>query len=860
MTRKALLIGTQAGDLSGVLNDVEAMRQALEPRGFTVEQLVTPHATRPAILQAYEKLIADARDGDAFVVYYSGHGGLAQSPTGPDLQFIAPDDYVDSDEDNFRGITGVELSVLLARLTDAAPNATVILDCCHAAHMSRQPADLRVKSLLRPAHWLPTYETVEHHVARLVEDGLPVHLRPLVSNPRAVRAVACAPSGAAWESANRDGVVMGLFTDALTRALREADGLRLTWSTLIDAVRRHVQVFADTQRPEVEGPSERQPFEMTVLEPLDALPVVALGPDRVQLLGAPLLGVELGDEFAIMPAGAAGPQDGPPIGSATVDRLLPMAALAKLRPTTSGQDLLPDARAHRTRAAAAALPVRIPEGHPVTADLAKELALRPLLRQADPATDAKVTVEVVADTDGRLVVRDAAGPLHAPYPATSADITSIMVNLQRLAQATALRRLAADPTRPLAHHVVLEWGRVRDGRPEPLPPSGALLFAHADERVYFRLRNEGDRPVFVSLINIGVSYRIRLLTGSDPGGVRIAPDASYTYGWNEDLQQLTGVAMAWPDGVDTELARPETVIALISDAPVDVSVLSQRGVRAVDRHATGSALWHLLDQIATGKSREIGEVPAGQVRFDVLPIDFTTSPTAPPTSGRRAFLIDDRPDLPVRLLSPRGAEPTAVAVRINELIVHRNRALGSADIRLDAVVQTGGSTGQPNYQARTMRFSNVSDKCRLPLDNVLIYHGPAVDFLDLAVWVSRDATDSLALSDLLADKLTDPVLQAGLGQALALTCDGPQAAAAVAMLSAGAVLVNTAYDLLTGVVGRSIGLYRTSLLAQEQFGIGRHERHPQDFSFTFSVEAVTNTGTPLPSARPASITREGVRA
>ena len=32
MTRKALLIGAQPKDLAGVLNDVEAMAEALEPR------------------------------------------------------------------------------------------------------------------------------------------------------------------------------------------------------------------------------------------------------------------------------------------------------------------------------------------------------------------------------------------------------------------------------------------------------------------------------------------------------------------------------------------------------------------------------------------------------------------------------------------------------------------------------------------------------------------------------------------------------------------------------------------------------------------------------------------------------------
>jgi hypothetical protein len=179
-----------------------------------------------------------------------------------------------------------------------------------------------------------------------------------------------------------------------------------------------------------------------------------------------------------------------------------------------------------------------------------------------------------------------------------------------------------------------------------------------------------------------------------------------------------------------------------------------------------------------------------------------------------------------------------VAVRIAELIVHHNRALGSADIRVDAVVFTGGSGNQPVYRAETMRFGNVRDGERLPLDNMLIYHGPAVDFLDIAIWVSRDTTGSLALGALLEDKLTGPVVQAAGAQMAGLALTAPHAAAAVAVVGAGAVLVNTAYELLTGVVGASIGLYRTSLLAQEQYGIGRHERHPQDFTFTFTVDAV----------------------
>jgi hypothetical protein len=475
----------------------------------------------------------------------------------------------------------------------------------------------------------------------------------------------------------------------------------------------------------------------------------------------------------------------------------------------------------------------------VTADLVKAMLLRPLLRPADPETDGQASIEVAVDAQGELVVQDNGLPLHPPYSPTPLGISSIMANLQRIAQAGALRRLAGDPAMPLEHGIEIEWGRVHDGQEELLPLAGALLFAYENERVFFRLRNNGEQAMFVSLIDIGIASRISILTTADPGGVRLAPGASYTYGWNDDLRRLTGVAMSWPEGVEKAVARPETVIALISDGPVDVGTLKNQGVRtASNRREDTPRLERLLSQIGTGVTREVGDAPARSVRYSVEPIDFTVSPTPPPTPDRAKFLIDDRPQQPVRLLSARGQLPGKVAVRIAELIVHRNRALLSADVRVDAVVLTGGADGQPVYRAATTRFSNIRDGERLPLDNLLIYHGPAVEFLDIAVWVSRDATGSLALSDLLAEKFTSAdVLKAG-GHLTALALAAPHAAAAVAAASAGAVLVNTAYELLTGVVGQSIGLYRTSLLAQEQFGIGRHVRHPQDFTFTFSVEAV----------------------
>ena len=143
MVKRALIIGSQTGGLSGVHADVNAIGQVLERRGFTHDTRTGVKATRDGILEGYEALIAAHRPEDAAVIYYSGHGGRALNTSAPEghatryLQFLVPTDF-DPSDGGFRGIFSFELSALLARLTAAGRNVTVILDCCHAAMMSRE--------------------------------------------------------------------------------------------------------------------------------------------------------------------------------------------------------------------------------------------------------------------------------------------------------------------------------------------------------------------------------------------------------------------------------------------------------------------------------------------------------------------------------------------------------------------------------------------------------------------------------------------------------------------------------------------------------------------------------------------------
>jgi uncharacterized caspase-like protein len=80
MRRRALLIGSQTGGLTGVHADVEAMSEVLRRLQFSTDDFTDEQASYQGITGAYREFIEDTKDGDAVVVYYSGHGGRVPNP------------------------------------------------------------------------------------------------------------------------------------------------------------------------------------------------------------------------------------------------------------------------------------------------------------------------------------------------------------------------------------------------------------------------------------------------------------------------------------------------------------------------------------------------------------------------------------------------------------------------------------------------------------------------------------------------------------------------------------------------------------------------------------------------------------
>jgi hypothetical protein len=618
VTRRGLLIGAETFGLRGVGYDVDAMDAALTGRDFAVRRCEGDAATRDGILGAYRRLIADTRGGDVALVYYSGHGGYAvpvdgetTEAAGNQRQFIVPTDFRTPSGDDFRGITAVELSVLLAELTERTGNAVVILDCCHSAMMSRDLGEAHVRQLPDVVR-----ADLDAHHRRQIDAGLRIDLPDPTGNKKAVRMVACAADQFAHELPRGAGPGRyGVFTGALIRALDEAGGARVNWSWVIARARHLVQQLIAHQRPGVEGPFDRVLFEAQADDLAGSLPVAGTGDGRARIAAAALLGVQAGDVFAIMPAAASGPADDGRIATVRIDQVDLTAASGRLmfdRPGSTARTVLAaDVRAYRMTAVAPRIPVRVP------GSLAPAVGTSTFVRVAEPDEDAPVIV--VESAGGALTVHDRIGPLHRPRLPGPETGEQVVADLSRIAKATILRGIREESRATFDPPVTLEWGRVRGGRAEPLPAAGGTV--HTGDLVYFRIRNDARRQLYVSLVDIGVSYRIAVLTDLDPAGVRIGGGSEYVFGGDDWSDRLNGVQLTWPEGLDPGSARPETVLALITSEPQDVSPLQQRGVRG---RGQGSPLADVLDHFGGGAARDFRR-PA---LFCARSFEFTLDPAA----------------------------------------------------------------------------------------------------------------------------------------------------------------------------------------------------------------------------------------
>jgi hypothetical protein len=475
--------------------------------------------------------------------------------------------------------------------------------------------------------------------------------------------------------------------------------------------------------------------------------------------------------------------------------------------------------------------------------VADALTRSPHLRLAVSGEPVIATVRL---DEGGMRLLDAQGePFSAAArPVTGDAIDLLGADLRQLARAAHLRNLASGTGEArLDSGMAVEYSLLAGGVERALTRSGEHLFS--GDQVVVRLSNRSAAKRYVSVFDIGLRGAITLLTTAEPAGIGIGPGDSYELYRLPVTNALAGVELFWPDDLPAGLPRPETFVSIVTDQPQDLTRLGQGGVRIRDAVPGGSSLQRLVEDLAVGMrdARPPGQ-PVTVVRYQIERFDFYLHAESRPAE-EPPFEIDERPDPSFRMVIPRagGPVPRRVAVRLKEIVVHSNHALRTAAVRIDSLLITRTTDGSEPHRPSTYRFSGVRDGDRLPMDNLLLYEGPVSGFLDLAIWVSRDDAKGLDLAELFEREATGEDVKRAMALLAGLALAAPQAALVAGTVGAVAVLVRAGAVLLDRATGKSIGVYRTSLLPHERFGAGDPvARHPaegllraQDMSFSYEV-------------------------
>lgn len=859
MGRRALLIGSQTGALTGVHGDVEVMAEALRKLDFEVRSIIENEASSEGIVASYEDLIKATKPDDAVVVYYSGHGGRSRHPSiGADpstpawLQYIVPTDIDDRSGNNFRGILAEELSEMQRRLTDKSQNVTTILDCCHSARMFRDP-NLVPKA--DESHVFP-WEAVEARWKQ-VKDRAEGKLGDV--NAFAVQVVACEPDQSAYEFADSSiGGSHGALTAALVSVLRRSDALELSWREVIEIVRPAILDIVPVQRPDILGPqAARMLFSLTEKNTVGVVGVVETG-GRLWIDRAALFGVAEGDEYAVI---APGGDPAQPWAEVKVDQV--QGGRARLLVTSSPEPDKPlpeGALAHPIEVSLGRRPIAVrPANHVDRQKLVDAFSNSPSVRVTDD-DDSRILLASLELDDNGVTFLDAQGePFWSnPRPADEETIKLLDASMIKLARATHVRDLGSGsgPTELRDSRiaaVTLSYTRLDPDTGEETPiRTGEHLYS--EDRVVIRAANGTNQTRYLSVLDVGLTGSVTILTGAQPSGVTIGGGETHLVGENA-AHVLEGLELYWPDGLPAAAPRAESIIALISDQPVDgLLTLEQSGVQtrsaAMKTRGAPSELERLISDLAANRrDARPTDRGGGGPRYRVERFDFLLHPTPRPAgtdAEEPEFEINGGADPTFRMVLPRGAAnaPERVSVRLSELKVHSNRSILRAKVRADFMVITASTdTSIAPYLAQSLFVDRIKDGDRLPFDNLLIYDGPVGRFLDIAVWVSKADEKELALADLLLGELKSNEVAGAITTLAALAVAAPPAAAIAGSVAAVATLVRTGARLLTEITGTSIGVYRTTLLPHERFGAGDPSlRHPakgaitaQDMTLVYEV-------------------------
>jgi hypothetical protein len=644
--KRALLFGintyprmAQRYQLDGCVNDVTLMAGILRDNfGFpedNITVLADEEATRDGILGAIDALTESTRENDIVVIHYSGHGSRIRDREGDEAdgwdETIVPHDSGRGDHEN-RDVTDDEIYVKLAALTEKTSFVTLIFDCCHSGTVTRDAfgaKDRRVPDDERPIAALPPSPLSEDQVRVAREVGRdigPSAWLPL--GERYVLIAGCRDEESSYEHTawqNGSEVMQGALTYFLGQELVTAE-TGATYRDVFERASAQVTAAHSRQHPQMEGTRDRELFGVRDIEPMRFVYVKGRTGDQVTLSAGAAHGLSVGSRWAVYPQAIKQITDEtPPVGLVHITEVRATTSDAKIAQEEEDGAIAPDTRAveeeHVYGDPLLAVDIKAPPDYGgAAAELATRIDESKLLRRAEEGDKADVRAYVipkrtetseddpvpqlkVVEVPTWAVVEDGI-LIMAPRSVADGDATSKLVaNLEKKARyRNALALKNPNPNSVLKNRIDFVLKRQkRDGTWERVSDDETNVFEDED-RIAFEIRNRHTAPVYVSVLDFGLTYGISLLHPPNRPSEKFEPsDAPTKVGERETIELWIPPEFQQDEGT-------ETFKLFATTHEVDFSWLAQEGTRSIDQKrgtkGHGTPLQELFELAYEGGTRD----------------------------------------------------------------------------------------------------------------------------------------------------------------------------------------------------------------------------------------------------------------
>lgn len=541
-------------------NDVPIVMTALEHQGFDrkdIAVLVDNEATKQGILKAFDALTKKVRAGDIVYFHFSGHGQQIMDDNGDEVdgydESLVPYDagmrYESCEAKGENHIRDDYLGVLLDKIrrkTGPEGDLIVVLDACHSGTATRSIGISRGTDVkFAPPGYEPAHQRGELISRGFNEVGDDADLSPLVIF-----------SGSSATEQNYEYVYeqtgYGSLSFAMSRVLIQSEA-QTSYRNIFGAVQAKMRTMVPRQNPQLEGDADRVLFAGEAVEQQRYVPIkLWRDPQHIVIDAGLLNGIHTQSQLALYPIGTTVGSGSAAVAEGEVVLAQLSEALVKLdKPVDKDEAMSLWAFPVSFSYGNETIPVQLSKSldKRLSAVIEKEVAKYPFLRMTDRLPELLIEAAEGKRDLLQVITRDEqpVSSIETKGNSNEEIAEALAGEIRQYAQAQLLRGIVSNNSRiALSFELVpvkldeqyreLSRGTMDSKRNE----YGQLVFEGGS---YFkmRIRNNGNRMAYYSLINIQPDHQINvLIPEKDANGnpFRAASDCKIGPGKTEELKAI----------------------------------------------------------------------------------------------------------------------------------------------------------------------------------------------------------------------------------------------------------------------------------------------------------------------------------